>query len=63
LQNVFLDNRGFPDQSGDFDHLLHNIDGGPVLSRIKHPAPDLNAPVDPAFFSEFIPEKHEAQMR
>ena len=24
--------------------------------------PDMNAPVDPAFFSEFIPEKHEAQM-
>ena len=63
LQNVFLDNRGFPDLSDNFDHLLHNIDGGPVLRRLKHPAPDLNAPVDPAFFSEFIPEKHEAQMR
>jgi hypothetical protein len=63
LQNVFLDDRGFPDQSNDFDQLLHNIDGGPVLRRLKHPAPDLNAPVDPAFFSEFIPEKHEAQMR
>ncbi len=63
LQNVFLDDRGFPDQSDDYDLLLHNIDGGPVLRRLKHPAPDLNAPVDPAFFLEFIPENHEAQMR
>jgi hypothetical protein len=63
LQNVFLDDRGFPDQSDNYDHLLYNIDGGPVLRRLKHPAPDLNAPVDPAFFLEFIPKKHEAQMR
>ncbi len=33
------------------------------MRRLKHPAPDLNAPVDSAFFSEFILEKHEAQMR
>jgi hypothetical protein len=63
LQNVFLDDRGFPDQSDDYDLLLHNIDGGPVLRRLKHLAPDLNATVDPAFYSEFIPEVHEAQMR
>jgi len=63
LQNVFLDDRGFPDQSDEYDHLLHNIDGGPVLRKLKHPALDLNAPVDPVFFSEFIPEKHEAQLR
>ena len=63
LQNVFLDDPGFPDQSNDYDHVLHNIDDGPVLRKLKHLVPDLNAPVDPAFFSEFIPEKHEAQMR
>ena len=33
------------------------------MRKLKHPALDLNAPVDPVFFSEFIPEKHEAQMR
>ncbi len=33
------------------------------MHKLKHPALDLNAPVDPVFFSEFIPEKHEAQMR
>ena len=30
LQNVFLDDQGFPDQSDDYDHVLHNIDGGPI---------------------------------
>jgi hypothetical protein len=42
--------------------VLHNITGGPVLRKLKHSVPDLYAPVDPAFFLEFIPEKHEAQM-
>ena len=63
LQNVFLDDRGFPDQSDNNNHVLHNIDGGPILRKLKHPVPDLHAPVDPIFNSEFIPEKHKAQMR
>ncbi len=58
-----MDDRGFPDQSNNYDHLLQSIDGGPVLRKLKHPALDLNAPVDPDFFLEFIPEKHEVQMR
>jgi hypothetical protein len=62
LQNVFLDNRGFPDQSDKYDHVLHDIDGGPILCKLKHPKPDLNAPPDPAYHSPFIPKKHEAQM-
>ena len=62
LQNVFLDDRGFPDQSDYYDHVLHNIDGGPVWRKLKHPVPDMNAPVDPAFFLEFSPNKHKAQM-
>ena len=49
LQNVFLDDRGFPDQSNEYDHLLHNIDGGPVLRKLKHPALDSNAPVTLSF--------------
>ena len=62
LKNVFLDDREFPDQSKYYNHVLHNIDSGPVLRKLKHPVPDMNASVDPAFFLEFIPEKHEAQM-
>jgi hypothetical protein len=30
-KNVFIDNRRFPDVSNDFDTLLHDIKGGPVL--------------------------------
>ena len=37
IKNVFIDDCGFPDQSDEFDVLLHNIDGGPVLRKLKHP--------------------------
>jgi hypothetical protein len=63
LQNVFLDNIGFPDQSDKYDHVLHDIDGGPILRKLKHPKPDLNALPDPAYHSPFIPKKHKGQMR
>jgi hypothetical protein len=63
LQNVFLDDRGFLDQSDDYDTLLHGVDGGPILRKLKHPQPDLDAPIDPLYFLPFIAEKHEAQMR
>ena len=63
LQNIFLDDRGFPDQSENYDHVLNNIDGGPALRKLKHPVPDLNVPVDPNFYSEFIPGMHKAPMR
>ena len=62
LQFFLLDDQGFPDQSNNYDHVLHNIDGGPILRRLKHRMPDLDAPVDPAFYSELIHEKHKAQM-
>ena len=63
LQNVFLDDRGFPDQSHDYDVLLHGIDGGTILRKLKHPQPDLDAPIDPLYYSPFVAEKHEAKMR
>ncbi len=62
LQNVFLYDKGFPDQFDEYDHVLHNIDGGPILRKLKHPKPDLDAPPDPAYQSPFIPKKHKAQM-
>ncbi len=43
--------------------MLHNIKGRPILRKLKHPKPAFDAPPDPAYYSEFIPEKHEAQMR
>ena len=47
-----MDDRGFPDQSEDYDTLLHNIDSGPILRKLKHPAPSLNDP-DPCFHFPF----------
>ena len=33
------------------------------MRKLKYPVLDLQAPVDLAFYSEFISEKHKAQMR
>jgi hypothetical protein len=37
--NVFYDDRGFPNQLHDFDVTLHNINGGCILRKRKHPTP------------------------
>jgi hypothetical protein len=63
LQNVFLDNRGFPDQSNDYDHVLHDVDGGPIHWKLCHPQPDLKAAINPSYYSPFVPKKHKALMR
>ena len=59
FHNVFYDDRGFPDQSDEFDNLLHSVDGGPLLRKLLHPAPNLDGPVDPIFLSVFNPEVHK----
>ncbi len=61
--SIFLDNRGFKDLSDEYDHVLHDIDGGPILWKLRHPAPALNANVDPAFHAPVVPAMHEALMR
>jgi hypothetical protein len=63
LQNVFLDNRGFPNQSNGYDHVLHGVDGGLILWKLRHSQPDLEAAIDPAYYSPFVPKKHKALMR
>jgi hypothetical protein len=63
LQNVFLDNRGFPDQSNDYDHVLHGMDGGPILWKLHHPQPDIEAPVNPSYYSPFVAKRHKTLMR
>ena len=62
LQNVFLDDRGFPNQSNDYDHVLHGVDGGPILQKLRHPQPDLEAAINPSYYSPFVPKKHKALM-
>ena len=40
--NVFCDNRGHPDESDDFDQLLHTINGGTILRKKKFPTPPID---------------------
>ena len=63
VHNIFLDERGFPDTSDEYDYLLHNKDARPILRKLLHPSPALDGPVDPAFQSTFDPSVHEAKMR
>jgi hypothetical protein len=63
MHNVFLDDRGFKDLSDNYDHVLHNIDGGPILRKLRHPMPALNPDVDPVFHAPFDPSKHKDLMR
>ena len=56
---MFLDDRGLPNQSDDYDHLLRSIDGGTVLWKLRHLMPDLNGPVNPSFNHLVILEEHE----
>jgi hypothetical protein len=58
---VFVNSRGFPDKSEYYKILLHNIDGGPILRKLKHPSPALDE-VDPTFFCAYDKSKHGAQL-
>jgi len=61
-KNVFYDDRGFPDQSHDFDVVLRNIDGGTVLRKRRHPAPALDE-VAPEFFAKYDESVHGTKLR
>ncbi len=43
--------------------MLRNIDDGPILRKLRHPQPNLNASVDPLYYPPFISAKHKAIMR
>ncbi len=49
---MFVVNQGFPDQSDKYNLLLHNIDGGTILRKLKHTPPPLDM-VDPEFHFPF----------
>ena len=57
IKNVSADDRGYPDLTDDHDTLLHNINGGTVLRKLKHPAPPLDE-VDPSFTFAFDESLH-----
>jgi hypothetical protein len=62
LKNVFMDDRGFPDQSDEFDTLLHNIDGRAILRKLKHPPPPIDVP-DPRFHFIFDESIHGERLK
>jgi hypothetical protein len=59
---VYYDDRGFPDESDEWDHILHNVDGGAILRRLKFPMPELDQD-DPTFNFVFDEAEHGAQLR
>jgi hypothetical protein len=61
VKNVFVDDCGFLDVSDEFDTLLHNINGGPVLRKLKHPPPDPDGLVNPLFLFEYDTVHHGKQ--
>ena len=60
-QNVFADDRGYPDQNDDHNNLLHNIDSGPVLWKLRHPPPPIDK-VNPSFDFPFDEVLHGAHL-
>ena len=56
-----MDDRGYPDQTDDQDTLLHNIEKGPVLWKLRHPPPLINE-VDPSFDFPFNDALHSARL-
>jgi hypothetical protein len=62
LNNVFVDDRRCPDKPKYYKNLLHNIDGGLILRKLKHPLPSLDE-VDPKFFSTYDESKLGVQLK
>jgi hypothetical protein len=61
-KNVFIDDRGFPNQSDKLDSLLHNVDSGTIFRKQKHPAPPLDA-IDPRFHAVYDEKLDGEQLR
>ncbi len=59
-QNVFIDDRGFPNETEHYKALLRNVDGSPILRKLKHSPPPLDE-VDPQFFCAYDKAKHSKQ--
>jgi hypothetical protein len=60
-KKVFFNDRGFPDESEDYDANLSNIDGSIVLCQKKYAAPDLTT-INPLFNYKFDEAFYGAQL-
>jgi hypothetical protein len=54
---VFFDNWGFPNESDEYNTLLHNTKGGVILQKKKFLTPPIDI-VDPVFNWEYSDELH-----
>jgi hypothetical protein len=61
-RKVFFDDHGFPDESNDYNNLLHNINGGVILQKKKFPMPSIFDAVDPQFNWEYSDELHKEKL-
>jgi hypothetical protein len=62
MPNVFVDDRGFPDESKYYENLLHNVEGGPILYKLKLPPP-LFDEADPTFSCAYNKSTHSEQLQ
>ncbi len=62
MPNDFVNDRGFPEESEYYKNLLHNVEGGPILCKLKHPSP-LFDEVDPTFFCAYNKSTHGEQLQ
>ncbi len=53
----FYENQGFLNESDEYDHLLHNIDGGIILRKKKFPTPPIDVD-NPNFNHVYSKELH-----
>ncbi len=60
--NIFYDDHGFINQPQKFNIILHNINGGCILRKRKHPAPPLSD-IGPLFYSPYVKAIHGATLR
>ncbi len=62
MPNFFVDDRRFPDNTKYYKNLLHNVNGGPILHKLKHPPP-LFDEMDPSFFCAYDESTHFEQLQ
>jgi hypothetical protein len=62
ISNIFINDRGSPDKSDHYVNLLQQIEGGPILRKLKHPPPPLDE-FNTKFYSAYDESKHGEQLQ
>jgi hypothetical protein len=61
LRNIFIDDQEFSNQFDQYNALLPNIDGGPIIRKLEHPFPPLDM-VNPTFHFLFDESLHSKRL-